>query len=107
MDITKFDEMLAFAETMKPLDTTPDQDLKKLFPDASIEDTYRVQFALMTKRAEAGDKIVGYKASAVRGAAAKQRPGVPVPTIGTLLDRKRGTAQTGTAGAPDPGDDAG
>lgn len=83
--MSKFEDMLAFAETMKPLDTTPDQDMKKLFPEASIDDTYRVQFALMKKRAAAGDRIVGYKASAVRGAAAKQRPGVPVPTIGTLL----------------------
>jgi 2-keto-4-pentenoate hydratase len=39
----------------------------------------------MKKRVAEGDSIVGYKASAVRGDAARQRPGVPVPSIGTLL----------------------
>lgn len=83
--MANFEEMLAVVERMKPLEITPDQDIKKLYPDVTIDDVYRLQFALMQKRVAAGDTIVGYKASAVRRNASKQRPGVPVPSIGTFL----------------------
>lgn len=83
------------------LDLTPDQDVKKVFPDLTIDDTYRIQFALMQRKVAAGDAIVGYKASAVRGAAAKQRPGVPVPSIGTLLrSHMRNDGDTVTIDSP-------
>src|SRR5262245_30650454 len=45
-DDAVFRKQVDFAERMT-LDLTPDQDVKKVFPDLTIDDTYRIQFALM------------------------------------------------------------
>lgn len=61
-------------------------DVTQLQPQLSIHDAYALQFAQMARRADAGDRIVGYKAAATSlGAQDVLGPDTPVPTVGTLL----------------------
>lgn len=61
-------------------------DVTQLQPQLSIDDAYALQFAQLARRADAGDRIVGYKAAATSlGAQDVLGPDTSVPTVGTLL----------------------
>jgi 2-keto-4-pentenoate hydratase len=64
--------------------TLPARDLLDESPDLSIDDAYRLQFALMRRRVKQGDRIIGYKA-AYTTTAMQNAYGVSGPSIGTLL----------------------
>ena len=36
----------------------PERDIARMAPDLTIDDAYRLQFALMRRRAERGDRVV-------------------------------------------------
>lgn len=64
--------------------TVPPADLLSVAPGLSITDAYRLQAALMRRRAARGDRIVGYKA-AFTSVAMQKMYNVSAPIIGTLL----------------------
>ena len=63
---------------------SPIEDVLARAPALSAEDAYKLQFAVMERRVDRGDRIVGYKA-ALTSAAMQAQTGVPEPMLGTLL----------------------
>ena len=63
----------------------PERDIARMAPDLTIDDAYRLQFALMRRRAERGDRVVGYQASLTSAGAARAFPQYPSPYLGCLL----------------------
>ncbi len=64
--------------------TQPAQDLLERAPELTIDDAYRLQFALMRRKSQRGDRVIGYKA-AYTTAAMQKAYGVSGPAVGTLL----------------------
>ena len=58
------------------------------FADLTTEAAYRVQMAVKRRQAEAGDRIIGYKAALTSKAMQKQS-GIGEPILGTLLASRR------------------
>jgi 2-keto-4-pentenoate hydratase len=53
-------------------------------PKLTVDAAYRIQAALIQRRAKAGDRIIGYKA-ALTSLAMQRREGIASPVLGTLL----------------------
>jgi 2-keto-4-pentenoate hydratase len=53
-------------------------------PGLDVPDAYRVQQALIARRLESGDQVIGYKA-ALTSKAMQEKEGIPEPLLGTLL----------------------
>ncbi|MDO9436995.1 2-keto-4-pentenoate hydratase [Hydrogenophaga sp.] len=62
----------------------PYADILSIEPDLTLDEAYRLQFALMRQRASTGDRIVGYKA-AFTSEAMQKKFGVSAPMVGSLL----------------------
>jgi 2-keto-4-pentenoate hydratase len=62
----------------------PARDLLEEAPSLTVDDAYRLQFALMRRRAQRGDRRIGYK-TAYTSVAMQQAFGMSGPAIGTLM----------------------
>lgn len=62
----------------------PSGDILDKAPGLSVDDAYRLQFALMRRLTAKGEKLIGYKA-AYTSKAMQQERGMPGPIIGSLL----------------------
>lgn len=63
----------------------PYVDILNVAPQTSIDDAYRVQVAMMKRRVERGDTIIGYKAAGTTRKAQNLLGEQPYPILGTLL----------------------
>jgi 2-keto-4-pentenoate hydratase len=81
------DALLDYLEALTPRADVVD-DILSQAPDLSVDDAYRLQFALMERRVARGDQIVGYKAAATTRAAASA-VGASAMYLGTLLRSHR------------------
>src|SRR4051812_12181038 len=64
--------------------TKPFVDVLEIEPTLTHDDAYRLQLALMRRKVEKGDPLIGYKA-AYTSRAMQQERGVPGPIIGCLM----------------------
>lgn len=62
----------------------PWQDILEKEPDLSHEDAYRVQHAVMKRKAAGGDPVVGFKAG-MTSQARQRELGITEPVVGTVL----------------------
>ncbi|MGW1563074.1 2-keto-4-pentenoate hydratase [Streptomyces sp. NPDC002144] len=65
--------------------TDPSTDLARAEPDITIDDAYDLQFQLIDRRAQPGDRVAGYQASFTSKAAQLIIPSMPYPMVGSLL----------------------
>jgi 2-keto-4-pentenoate hydratase len=56
-------------------------------PDLAILDAYQIQQALIARRTEQGDRLIGYKA-ALTSKGMQQQAGIAEPLLGTLLSSR-------------------
>lgn len=59
-------------------------DIVDIAPDLALDDAYRLQFAMMKRRASQGDRVIGYKAAYTTLAIQKLHQ-MSSPLVGTLL----------------------
>ena len=62
----------------------PFMDILEIAPELTHDDAYRLQLAVMRRKVERGDRLIGYKA-AYTSRAMQQDRGVPGPIIGCLM----------------------
>jgi 2-keto-4-pentenoate hydratase len=77
----------------------PFQDILEIEPSMDIDGAYRVQFALMKRRHDAGDATIGFKA-AYTSAVMRASFGIPEPVVGHLS--RSGYFQDGEVVATEP-----
>lgn len=63
----------------------PHVDLLSKAPNLTLAEAYSLQFECMKRRAQCGDRVVGYKAAGTSRAAKSLLPGMTFPVVGTLL----------------------
>ena len=77
------DELLDWLEN-QITGARPFVDILEIAPELTHDDAYRLQLALMRRKAQRGDRLIGYKA-AYTSRAMQQERGVPGPIIGCLM----------------------